>query len=120
MQETQRMPFREFKKRLQDYVAEPHSEEGQEVIHNDKAHVAELWEDGEITTTKSGDLYKNRSLHGSSPPFLPERAELFDTGDSEHKRMVITDDEIRDIIENMTMETEIGRHGVLIHFNIEQ
>lgn len=31
-------------------------------------HVVEVWEDGEITITKSGDLYGQRGLHQMMPP----------------------------------------------------
>lgn len=31
--------------------------------------VCEVWEDGEVTLTKGGDLYRQRNLHSIEPPF---------------------------------------------------
>lgn len=67
------MNFRDFQTLVLDKVAEPYSEEGKAVIHDgESTHVSELWEDGEITFTKKGDLYRQRRLHQMSPPLLPE------------------------------------------------
>lgn len=97
--------FREFREYVQDRTANPYSDEGQEVIHKDgETHVAEIWEDGEITATKCGELYGARSLHQMSPPLLPEGYELFDVPDDhDHQRMVILDEELRETIKNATV-----------------
>lgn len=85
----------EVRERVEPHIAEPSSEEGQEVIHDGRTHVAEVWNDGEITSTKSGDLYRARSIHQMSPPVWPEGSEvLFDVpDDSDNRRMVITNRE---------------------------
>lgn len=84
----------EVRERVQPHIAEPSSEEGHKIIHDDRTHVKEVWEDGELTTTKSGDLYRSRSLHQSAPPVWPEGSEvLFDVESGDHKRMVVTDRE---------------------------
>lgn len=104
--------LREIQSRIEGMYAEPQSEEAQEVIHNDSTHVAEVWEDGEITVTKSGDLYSHRRIHQSEVPFLPAGQVLFTMDDldddfdlynelkrrDKHKRMVITDPELKEIL----------------------
>ena len=104
--------IRELQELVEPMIAEPSSDEAKEVIHNDNTHVSEVWEDGEITSTKSGDLYRQRSLHQSKKPMLPEGQVLFSyemVDDDEkwrelrnrksHKRMVIVDDELRDVLD---------------------
>lgn len=36
-------------------------------------HVTELWSDGEVTVTKSGNLYSMRNSHQISVPILPKQ-----------------------------------------------
>lgn len=87
----------QFRNEIRQYVAEPQSKEGQAVIHNDKTHVSELWEDGEITSTKSGDLYGARLLHQSRRPILESANLLWDPDEgNDHKKMVIVDREAVD------------------------
>lgn len=97
----------ELRERVNECVAKPHSEEGREVINNDETHVREVWEDGEITSTKGGDLYRRRSLHQMEPPVFPDGANVLFTPDGEgggavtdnHIRMVVTDKEqLNDIL----------------------
>lgn len=98
----------EARQRIEPYIAEPSSEEGQEVIEKAKSHVAELFEDGEITTTKSGDLYGQRSKHQREPPVWPEGMNVLFTpeGDQQgeitdnHKAMIILNmDKVNEILE---------------------
>lgn len=98
---------------IEDDIVEPYSDEGQEVIHDGSGHVLEIWEDGEITSTKSGDLYGRRSVHRSVPPLLPENKELFDTGDSDHKRMVITDRRVKELMKELHEATHDAQMEVL-------
>lgn len=92
-----------LRERVEPYIVEPSSEEGQEIIGDTyDGHVAEVWEDGEITTTKNGDLYRNRRIHQARRPVWPEGMEvLFDVPEGQdHKRMVITDrDALEDILD---------------------
>lgn len=93
-----------LRERVEPYIAEPFSDEGQEVIgdsYPEAGHVTEVWEDGELTTTKGGDLYRARRIHQRSPPVWPEGMEvLFDVEDGDHKRMVVTDVEaLNDILD---------------------
>lgn len=85
----------EAKEEAQQYIAEPYSDEGQAVIEAADAHVMEVWEDGEVTTTKShnGDLYRARSLHQSFRPVVESAELLFEVEEGDHKRMVVTDKE---------------------------
>lgn len=87
----------ELRERVEPHIAHPDSDEGREVINDADAHVVEVWEDGELTTTKShnGELYRHRSLHQMERPVWPEGAEiLFDVpDDKDHQRMVVTDRE---------------------------
>lgn len=102
---------RELFNRIEGMIAEPHSERGQEIIHGDRSHVTEVWEDGELTTTKAGELYNARRLHRLERPFLPEGQVLYsyDLIDDheeyeklkrrdEHKRMVVADKDALDVI----------------------
>lgn len=110
----------EIKNRIKGMYAPPHSEEGQKVIHEGRddeggkpTHVKEVWEDGEITYTKCGDLYGARRTHGLRKALLPVGFTIFDAEEdfedfdeynevvhgSEHKRMVITDGELIDILD---------------------
>lgn len=36
----------------------------------ERSHVFEMWEDGEITLTKAGDLYHQRTIHQMLPPLI--------------------------------------------------
>lgn len=51
-------------------------------LHNEAAltlpMVYEVWEDGEVTLTKGGDLYGRRSLH-TDMPGIPEKALPWDS-----------------------------------------
>lgn len=98
----------EARQRIEPHIAEPSSEEGQEVINEAKSHVSELWEDGEITTTKAGDLYGARSKHQMEPPVWPEGMNVLFTpeGDQQgditdnHKAMIVLDiDKVNEILE---------------------
>lgn len=86
---------RELQNSIEPYIAEPYSEEGQAAINEADAHILEVWEDGEVTSTKShnGDLYRARRLHQVQRPWLPRSEVLFEVpeDDDDHKRMVITD-----------------------------
>lgn len=109
---------REIRDRIEEYVAEPFSERGQEVIHDGRSHVTEIWEDGEVTTTKAGDLYQARLLHGSEPPFLPtsnpRNAVLWEPDENQkHKRMVVVDRKALDILaeyRELTINEELIEH----------
>lgn len=99
------MNWREFQEYVEERVAEPDTPEGQEQIHADgETHVSEVWEDGEVTITKCGDLYSHRNLHQVLPPRLPEGMELWPTGDSEHQRMVVIDDEVVEFLKEATFK----------------
>lgn len=104
----------EIQNRIDGMYAEPSSEEGQAEIHDpDNTHVLEVWEDGELTSTKCGDLYGHRNLHQNAEPILPAGQVLFTMDDldddydlynalkrrDKHKRMVVTDRELKEILE---------------------
>lgn len=99
------MMFYEFRRMMQEYVAEPYSEEGQAVINNDETHVSEMWEDGEVTFTKSGDLYGARRTHASSPPLFPEKYKLWEVPDGQdHKKKVIVDDGVKELLDHIVVK----------------
>jgi len=109
---------REIRERIGDMVVKPFSDRGQEVIHDGRSHVTEIWEDGEVTTTKAGDLYGNRRLHGSEPPFLPTANPRLPTlwevpEDHDHRRMVVVDREALEILaeyRELTIDEELLEH----------
>jgi len=41
-----------------------------------ESHVYEVWSHGEITLTKAGDLFRQRSLHQMAEPVIPKEAAL--------------------------------------------
>lgn len=109
----------EIQQRIQGMYAPPNSEEGQKVIHEGRddedgrpTHVTEVWEDGELTTTKCGDLYGARNIHQSAKPILPAGFTIFDSREDfedgselnavlygdKHKRMIVTDPKLIDIL----------------------
>lgn len=105
----ERYSIREFRDFVQERIAESQTEEAQEVIHNDDTHVLEVWQDGEMTSTKSGDLYQRRNLHQSIPPTFPEGVRLFDVGGSGNTRRVVVDRELKEVFKRMTVEISIDR-----------
>ena len=85
---------------LEECTAPINSEEGQAEINGDGTHAGLIWEDGEITSTKSGDLFGHRSLHKSLEPWTRHNQDLFEVPESpvnpftsEHEARVITDRE---------------------------
>lgn len=100
----------ELYERIEPYIAEPSSEEGRAAIHaEDETHVSEVWEDGEVTYTKNGDLYQARRLHQNQPPWLPRSEVLWTVPDGrDHKRMVITDDQALTEMAKYMVENDLG------------
>lgn len=102
-EELTREGIESLRERVEPCIAEPSSDEGQEVIEaNAGSHVLEVWEDGELTSTKAGDLYRKRRIHQQAPPVWPNGMEiLFDVPDGEdHKRMVVTDrDALKEVLD---------------------
>lgn len=103
----------ELRRRIDGMYAPPGSDEAQEVIHQEgETHVTEVWEDGELTITKSGDLYGQRRVHQTERPFLPVGQVLFPPEDlpggvdqytkltrgKNHQRMVVVDGELLDVL----------------------
>lgn len=92
----------EIRGRIDGLWAEPKSEEGQKEIHSGDTHVSEVWQDGEITTTKSGDLYGHRLTHLSEEGFLGDYQSLFpDYHDSpgDNVKMIVIDEELKSILQ---------------------
>jgi len=99
------------KNQVEQYIAEPTSDEGQAVIEGPETHVTEVWEDGELTTTKSGDLYRRRNLHRLSPPIVENAELLFEVQEGEHRRMIVTDREgLRSLLSDLR-QTILGDDG---------
>lgn len=89
--ESKSIDVDELREELEPHVADLDSEEGQEVINADTSHVKEIWEDGELTYTKGGELFRKRTLHMIESSFLDE--DLWDVPeDTDHKSKVIIDD----------------------------
>lgn len=114
---------REIRNKIEGMVVEPQSEEGQEIINDGRSHVLEVWEDGEVTSTKAGDLYGHRSIHQSKKPFIPVGRSLFRVDDPDemrqlrsrdtHKRMVVKNDEVLDILaeyRSVLIDDELIQH----------
>jgi hypothetical protein len=52
--------------------------------------VASIWEDGEYTLEKGGDLFGNRSLHMIAPACIaPWPLELFPMSNGSHARILV-------------------------------
>ena len=55
-------------------IAQAMKDEHQEELRQEEGdHVLELWSDGEVTMTKCGSLYGQRSLHQMAGPVLTEQ-----------------------------------------------
>lgn len=86
-----------LRQKLEPHVADHDSEEGREVIR-DGGHVYEIWEDGELTSTKGGELFRKRILHRIHFPFLNE--DLWEVPeDSKHVSKVVVNEEAKEILE---------------------
>ena len=105
---------RELQEELEPYIAGVDSEEGQAEIHGEGTHVTELWEDGEMTSTKSGDLYGRRLLHQSVEPWLPRNEVLWDVPEGkDNKRMVVLDrDKVKEILREYAEEKNIDVYNL--------
>lgn len=90
---------------VEPYLAEHGTEEAREVIEEkgSGSHVYEIWEDGEITSTKGGRVFRQRTLHQRVRPIFSGEA-LWEVPDGQnHKSKVVTDDEkFREIINEHT------------------
>lgn len=97
LQDNRPDDIKAFRERVKNLMVDEHSEEGQEIINDGRTHVTLVYEDGEIVTTKAGDLFGYRSLHQSDPPTFPENSNVVLTPDGEedgaitdnHTRMVV-------------------------------
>lgn len=86
-----------LREKLKHHVAEHSSEEGKEEIEGTD-HVYEIWEDGELTSTKGGRLFRKRSLHRIQFPFLDE--DIWEVPeDQDHKSMVVVDRTALEVLE---------------------
>lgn len=94
----------EFAEEIKECVAEPHSEEGQEVIHDGRSHVVEVWQDGEVTSTKAGDLYRKRLLHQKTPPFVDEENRLWGE-EGNQARVVVNRDKVEELYDEYVGNT---------------
>lgn len=106
----------ELTEKLEPFIAELGSEEAQDEIgETHDGHVSLIWEDGEVTSTKNGDLFGHRSLHQRQMPWLPRNEVLWEVPDStmnpftsSHECRVITDNEACDIIRQYMEENDYG------------
>lgn len=78
---------------VEPFVAEQGTEAAHQAIHEtDSAHTSMLWEDGEITHRKNGDLWGHRSLHQQLEPWLPRNEIIWEVpDDKDHEYKVVTD-----------------------------
>lgn len=104
------MPLEQFRERVDEGVALPDSEEGQDEIHNNgRTHVTVLWEDGEINTTKAGDLYGRRTFHLTHPPVMEGMELLWDVPDGkDNQKKIVIDQEVADMVRNMEINIEVA------------
>ena len=106
---------------IKDDVAPISSDDGQAVINNDETHVSLLWEDGEITSTKSGDLFGARSLHQSVEPWLPRNEQLWSVPESpdnpftsdHHAKVILDRDAVTDAMSEYAEAHNIHVRGRL-------
>ena len=100
-----------------EHTAKLNTEEAQEAINQDKTHTAMIWEDGEITYTKNGDLFGHRSLHQALEPWADEP--LFEVPDNtlnpfsgDHECRIITDREaLNEAIKEKLKDRDIKPRG---------
>lgn len=91
----------ELRDALKKYTAERGSEDAKDAIHNSETtHTSEVWEDGEITFMKNGDLWRHRNMHQSVPPFLQEEDHLWDVPEGrDHISRIVTDNRAKELIQ---------------------
>lgn len=109
-EEARIMPLEEFKERVQEGVADVDSEEGQEEIgDNYTGHVTVMWQDGEINTTKGGDLFGKRTFHLTHPALMEGVELLWDVpeGKDNHKK-VVTDPEVAEMVKSAEIDIEVA------------
>lgn len=97
------MNWLKFQQYVKDRVAKPDTEEAQERINDGRSHIAEVWEDGEVTVSKAGDLYRHRRLHQSLSPRLPEGYKLWHP-EGDHERRIVMDEDLPQMLEEATFE----------------
>lgn len=96
----------EVRERIEPFIARHDSEEGRAVINGENrerstGHVLEIWEDGEVTSTKGGELFRKRTLHRKMPPFLTEN--LWEVPEAKsHESRVIIDNKIFQVLDDYT------------------
>lgn len=121
---TQEIPFRDMREKVREMSAEMGTEEAKEAIYDDDStHVSEIWEDGEITYMKNGDMYGHRRRHQSNPPLLPSDAHLFEVpDDKDHSKRIITDDSLKELLQEATVKISMDEHGRhrLVHFEVDE
>lgn len=87
----------ELREKLEPHVAAHGTEEAKEKIQN-SSMIYEIWEDGEVTSTKAGDLFRKRTLHMIRGAFLNE--DLWEVPEErDHVSRVVINDEARDILD---------------------
>lgn len=87
-------------KELEGLVFDPDTEEGQDAIYNDdKTHTGMIWEDGEITFTKNGDLWMSRRLHQRQPPLFDH--DLWEVPEDEDHRYKVIPEENKDEVHRL-------------------
>lgn len=99
----------ELYERLEPYLADVDSEEGQDEIYSDSSHVRLLWEDGEMNVTKSGDLFGSRRLHLVQEPWLPRNQVLWHPpeGQDHQKKIVLDSDRVDEILREYAEENNL-------------
>lgn len=92
----------EILEEIESFLVEKESGRGQQIIEEaDVGHVYEVWEDGELTSTKGGDLFRKRSLHQLVPPVFPNQQLWEVPGDKNHLSRVVKPekrDEVKDVL----------------------
>lgn len=98
---------------VEPFIAEQGTEEAHDAIHNtDTTHTSMLWEDGEITYRKNGDLWGRRNLHQWCEPWLPRNEQIWEVPEGDHHYKVVTDKEnlkktLRYYIENRGLDVYV-------------
>lgn len=101
--------IKQLRDELEPYVADRDSEKGRKVIEEGREdqeplhHVYEIWEDGEVTSTKGSDLFRKRTLHRIHFPFLED--DLWEVPEDDvHVSKVVVDKEALNILEEHRKE----------------
>ena len=94
----------DLKEELEPYLAEQGTEKAQDAIYAESTHTSVLWQDGEITYRKNGDLWGRRSWHQWVEPWLPRNEVIWYTGGEDEYKVITDKEEVKEILREYAEE----------------